>query len=649
MSPPDDVLSSDSYTTQEKLLLAQAVHKLGAVAWPAVSKLLVEHPCIAGAGRPERLFTPEGCEAGYVALMGDIGMNVPAEGAMKPHAKCHLRLAQTFYLARMNELKSSISTYESRFATLMNEIQQIKSGQLDASIRTELRAVLARKYGKRLLDSWVPDEDEVKSAVEAGPVSEAEERAEAEEEAGVEPIQTSKEEEEDQDQDQDQDQERETPAKSPAPSELSPPPSAAEEESPATTTAAPARVSKRKASIQPKGAPASKRSGRRGASSPVATPVESDAEPEPASEGIEEPKDLEEDDVAPTRGRRATKYSRKLQSQDSPAASARTKDSSPAVSRRAPSVSSTASGAPAEDRRTSSRRGKPSKALRDNVVSKSVREQTVESVKEEQADEDAEEEEEERPARRSGRRGAKEGTADEDADGEEGEEKPTRRSGRRGAKEETVEDDADDEQTTRRSGRRGTKGEPSASAAVTTPAPAEKDKKGKRGNNKTPVPVVAEHDVDSGKEDEEDDDETNTPTSAIPAHMSRERDRAKRQSSPRDTKAAQKMLLALLDAVSGHRNGNVFLGPVKKSDAPDYYEIIKRPMDLKTIRQRIRDNQVLSIDEFERDVALMFTNAMMYNSPGSQVYEMAEQMRGETESTIAHFRSMQHEMGRSQV
>lgn len=69
-----DAAASSPYTTQEKLLLAQAVHKLGAVQWPAISKLLVEHPCCAG--RPEELFSPSACETAYVGLMADAGMNV---------------------------------------------------------------------------------------------------------------------------------------------------------------------------------------------------------------------------------------------------------------------------------------------------------------------------------------------------------------------------------------------------------------------------------------------------------------------------------------------------------------------------------------------------------------------------------------------
>ena len=89
-------------------------------------------------------------------------------------ARVHLRLAQTFYLARMAELKDTIAAYESRFTSLVSEIQAIKSGDLDTSIQAELRAVLARKYGKRLLDSWVPPPEEVKSALESGPVTEME-------------------------------------------------------------------------------------------------------------------------------------------------------------------------------------------------------------------------------------------------------------------------------------------------------------------------------------------------------------------------------------------------------------------------------------------------------------------------------------------
>lgn len=64
----------DSLTVQEKLLLSQAVYKVGAADWPTVSSLLLAHPCFIG--RPPELFTPEACEASYVALMTGIEINV---------------------------------------------------------------------------------------------------------------------------------------------------------------------------------------------------------------------------------------------------------------------------------------------------------------------------------------------------------------------------------------------------------------------------------------------------------------------------------------------------------------------------------------------------------------------------------------------
>jgi hypothetical protein len=40
------------------------------------------------------------------------------------------------------------------------------------------------------------------------------------------------------------------------------------------------------------------------------------------------------------------------------------------------------------------------------------------------------------------------------------------------------------------------------------------------------------------------------------------------------------------------------------------------------------------------------SNAMMYNAKGSQVYDMAEEMLRESENHIAHFRTLQHDVGR---
>jgi bromodomain-containing protein 8 len=76
--------------------------------------------------------------------------------------------------------------------------------------------------------------------------------------------------------------------------------------------------------------------------------------------------------------------------------------------------------------------------------------------------------------------------------------------------------------------------------------------------------------------------------------------------------------------ISQHRNGNIFHNPIKKTEAPDYHEIVKRPIDLKTIKAKVKDGHIANSLEYQRDIYLMFANAMMYNVPGSDVYTMAE-------------------------
>jgi len=92
-------------------------------------------------------------------------------------------------------------------------------------------------------------------------------------------------------------------------------------------------------------------------------------------------------------------------------------------------------------------------------------------------------------------------------------------------------------------------------------------------------------------------------------------------------KRFQTVIGMLHSQISQHRNGNIFHNPIKSSEAPDYHEIIKHPMDLKTIKARVKDGVITNSLEFQRDVYLMFANAMMYNRPGSDIYQMAEEVR----------------------
>ncbi|XP_011040406.1 PREDICTED: transcription factor GTE10-like [Populus euphratica] len=82
----------------------------------------------------------------------------------------------------------------------------------------------------------------------------------------------------------------------------------------------------------------------------------------------------------------------------------------------------------------------------------------------------------------------------------------------------------------------------------------------------------------------------------------------------------------LLNRLMGHQFGWIFNTPVDvvKMNIPDYFTIIKHPMDLGTVKSRIISGEYSSPLGFAADVRLTFANAMKYNPPGNDFHFMAE-------------------------
>jgi len=74
-----------------------------------------------------------------------------------------------------------------------------------------------------------------------------------------------------------------------------------------------------------------------------------------------------------------------------------------------------------------------------------------------------------------------------------------------------------------------------------------------------------------------------------------------------------------------------FLQKVNKREAPDYYHIIKTPMDIGTMIKKLKQLQYKSKKEFCDDLGLIWTNCMRYNSdPNHVLRKKAEHMKRET-------------------
>lgn len=54
---------------------------------------------------------------------------------------------------------------------------------------------------------------------------------------------------------------------------------------------------------------------------------------------------------------------------------------------------------------------------------------------------------------------------------------------------------------------------------------------------------------------------------------------------------------------------------------PDYYEVIRKPLDIRKIKQRIKNSRYRAVDDLERDFMLMCKNAQTYNMEESTIYE----------------------------
>eukprot|EP00064_Thunnus_orientalis_P008875 superscaffoldBa00001087_g8898 len=103
----------------------------------------------------------------------------------------------------------------------------------------------------------------------------------------------------------------------------------------------------------------------------------------------------------------------------------------------------------------------------------------------------------------------------------------------------------------------------------------------------------------------------------------------------------KKAIMLVWRAAANHRYANVFLQPVTDEIAPGYHSIVHRPMDLATIKKNIETGLIRTTAEFQRDIMLMFQNAVMYNSLDHDVYHMAVEMQRDVLEQIQQFLATQ--------
>uniref|UniRef100_A0A8C9V9C0 SWI/SNF related BAF chromatin remodeling complex subunit ATPase 2 n=1 Tax=Scleropages formosus TaxID=113540 RepID=A0A8C9V9C0_SCLFO len=88
-----------------------------------------------------------------------------------------------------------------------------------------------------------------------------------------------------------------------------------------------------------------------------------------------------------------------------------------------------------------------------------------------------------------------------------------------------------------------------------------------------------------------------------------------------------KQMNAIVDTVINYKDGSgrqlseVFIQLPSRKELPEYYELIRKPVDFKKIKERVRNHKYRSVGDLEKDVMLLCHNAQTFNLEGSQIYE----------------------------
>ncbi|OAY37549.1 uncharacterized protein LOC110626970 [Manihot esculenta] len=89
----------------------------------------------------------------------------------------------------------------------------------------------------------------------------------------------------------------------------------------------------------------------------------------------------------------------------------------------------------------------------------------------------------------------------------------------------------------------------------------------------------------------------------------------------------KKLLLFILDRLQKKDTYGVYSEPVNPNELPDYHDIIEHPMDFGTVRKKLSSGVYTNLEQFEKDVFLICSNAMQYNAPDTIYFRQARSIQ----------------------
>ena len=106
------------------------------------------------------------------------------------------------------------------------------------------------------------------------------------------------------------------------------------------------------------------------------------------------------------------------------------------------------------------------------------------------------------------------------------------------------------------------------------------------------------------------------------------------ETNPKRPRSAESPLLSIWNAVveacdaEGRRRSDIFMKLPTPRQYPEYYLIIKKPMDFVTVQRRLKAGKYRDNEAFRQDMELIFSNAKFFNREDSQIYIDADILLG---------------------
>ncbi|XP_059631335.1 uncharacterized protein LOC132274156 isoform X2 [Cornus florida] len=83
------------------------------------------------------------------------------------------------------------------------------------------------------------------------------------------------------------------------------------------------------------------------------------------------------------------------------------------------------------------------------------------------------------------------------------------------------------------------------------------------------------------------------------------------------------LLESILDILQRRDTREIFAQPVDGEEVEGYYDVIKEPMDFGTMRAKLQEGMYTTLEQFEKDVFLISSNAMLFNSSTTIFFRQA--------------------------